>query len=304
MSTERIDALERIRSIILDGVHRLEHILSSLRLLDEDIDDKYHGRWDGWKHTKWLRREIEHFLGCRQGYSVPSFEELFREAHSLDRKHGVLHALYHSNKKTQPPVSVLGESYRNWSEAALGYSEGTGVLYSALEAMEFVYEWFSEDSRVPYEQWREELQKITAEFGEMPREQFGRWRLSIEREFDLTIDEFEIENDDVPEESDSRKVTSAAPEGHLGLIVDVDHRTIRRRGHDAMIDLRNKGAVWDTFMAFYKAGDEDASEESWKTAFSGEWSGRRMIVTRLREELVALAITIPNGGRRLVNDGA
>jgi hypothetical protein len=109
----------------------------------------------------------------------------------------------------------------------------------------------------------------------------------------------EIQNTEPPRVA---AVNSGTP-GHLGLVVDFDRRTIRREGHDAVVDLSSKSALWETFRVFYAAENADAPVEAWKNALSGEWSSSRTHCSRLRSELAALAITIPDRGRRLVRDG-
>jgi hypothetical protein len=91
---------------------------------------------------------------------------------------------------------------------------------------------------------------------------------------------------------------------YLGLIVKFDSRTISREGHDAVVDLASKPALWETFRVFYAAENEDAPVEAWKNSLSGEWNSSRVHCSRLRDELAALAITIPDRGRRLVHDGS
>lgn len=101
-----------------------------------------------------------------------------------------------------------------------------------------------------------------------------------------------------------RVLANPTPLGYLGLIVDHEHRTIGRDKHDAVVDLRSKPALWDMFIVFLAGGTSDASDAAWQNAIEGELSGRRQNRARLKEELAPLGITIPNRGKRLVDDGA
>jgi hypothetical protein len=102
----------------------------------------------------------------------------------------------------------------------------------------------------------------------------------------------------------NHSIKSDGKPGYLGLIVDFEHRTIRREGQkNVTVDLRNAPALWDTFRVFFKAEDADATEDAWKSALPGEWSSARMHRSNLRDRLRPLAITIPDGGRRFVDDG-
>ena len=90
--------------------------------------------------------------------------------------------------------------------------------------------------------------------------------------------------------------------GYLNLLVDDKARTIRRIGHDAVVNLQSKPTLWSTFCIFYAAGDADAPEAAWRNALQGEWDAHRETCKRLREVLAALGIRIPNRGRRLIDD--
>ena len=104
------------------------------------------------------------------------------------------------------------------------------------------------------------------------------------------------------EAGQKRKADNAGP-GYLGLIVDNENKKIRREGHFATVDLRNKLALWETFCVFFAAEANDASEDAWRAGTSGEWDSRRMTRNNLKNELICLGITIPDGGRRLADDG-
>lgn len=90
--------------------------------------------------------------------------------------------------------------------------------------------------------------------------------------------------------------------GYLGLIVDSDRRTVRRAGHHAVVDLARADIPWIIFFKMFEGGERGTTIEVLENEYPGSWSlaAKRSAIRSLKERLVALSITVPDGKHVLV----
>jgi len=101
-----------------------------------------------------------------------------------------------------------------------------------------------------------------------------------------------------PERTEGDEEFSKA--GYLDLLVDQEKRTIRRRGHGAIVDLGTSVVGWHIFSVLFNAGESDVAEEILKSRYPGEWDGRRNAIKELRTALIPVGVTVQHRKWRLI----
>lgn len=98
--------------------------------------------------------------------------------------------------------------------------------------------------------------------------------------------------------------TTANLPPYLNLVVDRDKRTVTRKGLTIQpVDLSRKPALWEMFLAMFEAGERGCTKPEMQGKISGEWSSSNVNKSTLKGELKAIAIDIPSGEWRLIDDG-
>lgn len=90
--------------------------------------------------------------------------------------------------------------------------------------------------------------------------------------------------------------------GYLGLIVDAEHRTVRRKGYRVTVHLSTRPRLWHIFDCLFRAGENGATKAMILNGYEGESNGSalRNQIRRLRDALLPLDVTIPAQEWRLV----
>lgn len=87
----------------------------------------------------------------------------------------------------------------------------------------------------------------------------------------------------------------------LNLVIDAERRTVRRLGpeyvHIPPIEFTE--VTFHSFLVFYRAGTEEASEAEWRHNYPGEWDGRHEVSAKLNKQLRPLDVRKVHGRRRL-----
>lgn len=91
---------------------------------------------------------------------------------------------------------------------------------------------------------------------------------------------------------------------HLELIVDLERRTVKRKGYELTVKLDGSPRLWEVFLVLWRTGEKPASDEEIIAALDGESEKQnlRRHRTNLRERFIPLRITIPNNENRLVGE--
>lgn len=87
------------------------------------------------------------------------------------------------------------------------------------------------------------------------------------------------------------------PPGFLGLIVDIEARTVRRSEYEAVVELPTM--MFRLFRVLYEAGKSVPNNAAVKNAYNGEDDSIRSQLHTLREKLKSLGVTISKRAWRL-----
>lgn len=93
--------------------------------------------------------------------------------------------------------------------------------------------------------------------------------------------------------------TQPQPQRFLGLVVDTDHKTVKRDGCNTTVEFRG-GVDWSLFLHLYEAGSEGSTLEQINRLPGQPRAAKRQAKTRLNANLLPLEVAVPRDEWRLV----